>query len=95
MWISSIEPASLPGCMGYFSTALFLEVLRWVKEKFLNAAASCKVNVFRFPSIVTTQYKDIQKSHPCIDHFRVTSHMTNCVFGRHVGGKTKKNKKSF
>ena len=30
-----------------------------------------------------------------IDHFRVTSHMTNCVFGRHVGGKTKKNKKSF
>ena len=30
-----------------------------------------------------------------IDHFCVTSHMTNCVFGRHVGGKTKKNKKSF
>ena len=30
-----------------------------------------------------------------IDHFRVTSHMTNCVFSRHVGGKTKKNKKSF
>ena len=29
-----------------------------------------------------------------IDHFRVTSHMTNCLFGRHVGGKTKKNKKS-
>ena len=30
-----------------------------------------------------------------IDHFCVTSHMTKCVFGHHVGGKTKKNKKSF
>ena len=36
-----------------------------------------------------------QASAEDIDHFRVTSHMTNCVFGRHVGGKTKKNKKSF
>ena len=30
-----------------------------------------------------------------IDHFGVTSHMTNCVFGRHVGGKTKNNKNVF
>ena len=58
-----------------------------MKIKLFNSPPAYKIEHMK------TKLTEMHKSY--IDHFRVTSHMTNCVFGRHVGGKTKKNKKSF